>query len=107
MLVEFSVKPKSCLIKDPQHPCTEKISFFWQTPDNTPVCVRTKLKEVLFCQSADSKSRRDFAFKVTSSTQFELIHSLTKEVLAKAQLMVVTEPETNRHSRYRHPWSIF
>lgn len=106
-IILFEVKPKSCLIKDPKKTCLKEVVFVWQIPDDIPVCIQTKSKRVLFCQDGESKEEVKIEYKVTSSIQFELIHSVTKEVLAMTQLMVVKESKEKSAPHYRHPWSIF
>lgn len=105
--LSFEVKPKSCLIKSEGEPCLETITFVWQLVENIPICVRTEFNRILFCHDDNLQQQISIEFEVTSSTQFELVNSLTDEILARTQLMVVREIQEKTPAHYRHPWSIF
>lgn len=105
--IAFEVKPKSCLIKENDSPCLETLTFVWQLVENIPICVRVENKRVLFCDDQSQQQQMSIEFEVTSSTRFELVNSLTDEILARTQLMVVREIQEKTPPHYRHPWSIF
>lgn len=105
--LSFEVKPKSCLMKNKGEPCLETITFVWQLVEIIPVCIRTEFKRVLLCHEDSLQQQISVEFEVTSSTRFELVNSLTDEILARAELMVVRESQEKASPHYRHPWSIF
>lgn len=104
----FNVSPESCLAKDKDISCINQLEFYWQLATPKLVCLETKGGKRLHCTKNKSTQGVLIDFKVKATTTFYLVDPKTQQQLARTQIMVVKNVNSDIGSkRYRHPWSIF
>lgn len=99
--------PRSCVLRNPEAPCVDRLLVRWQLSIAMPICLWLHGGNVpLFCVQ-QQQGERELQMPVRQSLLFELASEATRAPLAQAELLVLTGPAANKRRRYQHPWSVF
>lgn len=103
----LELSPRSCIPRSADIPCVERLLVRWRLNIAIPICLWLHGGSTpLFCVE-QQHGERELQMPVRQSLLFELASEATRAPLAQAELLVLTEPATNKRRRYQHPWSVF
>ena len=103
----LELSPRSCVPRNADAPCVERLLVRWRLNIAIPICVWLQGGSTpLFCVE-QQHGERELQLPVRQSLLFELANATTRAPLAHAELLVLTSPAATKRRRYQHPWSVF
>lgn len=106
-LIEFSIKPRLCVLTAGEEQCTDQLQVSWRAPVARSLCLYQSDKpEPLRCWQAQTQGDYAFELSASANTHFELRETATGIALGDQQFHVVYNDKKYRRVR-RNPWSFF
>jgi hypothetical protein len=106
-LIEFSIKPRLCVLTAEEEICQDQLEVKWSSPDARSLCLYQKDKEQpMRCWENTTHGEYAFELSASTTTAFQLRDASTHQALSKQEFRVVYEDKKYRAPR-RNPWSFF
>lgn len=106
-LLEFSLKPRWCVLASGETRCNTRIHISWRTATVEPLCLYHRTdNQLLHCWPAAARGSYSFDWSMTDTSYFELRHQDTSQVVGSRALQLQQQAPEYRQRR-RNPWNFF
>lgn len=106
-LIQFSIKPRLCVLNAGEEVCRDELQVKWQSAVARSLCLHQSDKtEPLRCWQQSTQGEYHFELTASASTDFELREIDTGTALSDQRFQVVYQDKKYRRAR-RNPWSFF
>lgn len=104
--LEFSLKPRLCILSDQEEACYDELQVSWQAPEKTSLCLyQGELDKPLKCWYDAKHGQHEFVLSATQNVVFHLRASDDNTLISEA-FEVIHDRKVYRRQR-RNPWSFF
>lgn len=106
-LIQFSIKPRLCVLSAGEEVCRDELEVKWQSAVMRSLCLYQSDKtEPLRCWQEATQGEYQFELTASASTDFELRETDTGTAVSDQRFHVVYNDKKYRRAR-RNPWSFF
>lgn len=106
-LLEFTLKPRLCLLAENETQCHTRVSLQWRARTAVSVCLYNRENnQQLHCWPETKAGSHHFSWVTSSNSYFELRTRDNHSLLATQALMVQQQEKRYRQQR-RNPWNFF
>lgn len=106
-LIEFSIKPRLCVLNAGEEVCHDELQVKWQSPVQRSLCLfQANKPEALRCWENATRGEYQFQLTASVSTDFQLRETASDTPLSDQRFQVVYNDRKFRKAR-RNPWSFF
>lgn len=106
-LIQFSIKPRLCVLSAGEEVCRDELEVKWQSAVMRSLCLYQSDKtEPLRCWQEATQGEYQFELTASASTDFELRETDTGTAVSDQRFQVVYNDKKYRRAR-RNPWSFF
>lgn len=106
-LIQFSIKPRLCVLSAGEEVCRDELEVKWQSAVMRSLCLYQSDKtEPLRCWQEVTQGEYQFELTASASTDFELRETDTGTAVSDQRFQVVYNDKKYRRAR-RNPWSFF
>lgn len=106
-LIQFSIKPRLCVLNAGEEVCRDELEVRWQAAQKRSLCLYQQDKtQPLRCWQNATRGEYQFELTASASTDFELRETETGTALSDQRFQVVYNDKKYRRAR-RNPWSFF
>lgn len=106
-LIQFSIKPRLCVLNAGEEVCHDELQVKWESPVVRSLCLfQTDKSEPLRCWEQETRGEYQFELTASVSTDFQLREQQSDKPLSDQRFQVVYNDKKYRKAR-RNPWSFF
>lgn len=106
-LFELEIKPRVCVRIDMEEPCGMELDIAWYSSVAADVCLWASAEDALLrCWEESRQGNLIVEYASEDNYRFRLQEARSSEVLATADITVVTRDLRNLRRRRRHVWSL-
>lgn len=106
-LIQFSIKPRLCVLNAGEEVCRDELEVNWQSAQMRSLCLyQTDKTEPLHCWQNATEGDYQFELMVSVTTDFQLREKGSDKMLSDQRFQVVHNEKKYRKAR-RNPWSFF
>ena len=104
---ELEIRPSICVSFDRDEACTMMLQINWQGDSRQEVCLRTDDNDVFItCWNGELAGSAEIPYANTDNVVYQLVSMQNGQVLAEAQVQVISRDLRDSRRRRRHVWSI-
>lgn len=105
--IEFSIKPRLCVLPQGETVCEDQLEISWSSRDPRSLCLFQSDKSLpLRCWEEELSGKHSFALAIANNVQFDL-REINKNSLLVSREFEVVQNTDNFRRRRRNPWSFF
>lgn len=106
-LIQFSIKPRLCVLNAGEEVCHDELQVKWESAVTRSLCLYQSDKtDPLRCWENETRGEYQFELTASVSTDFQLRETLSDKPLSDQRFQVVYNDKKFRKAR-RNPWSFF
>lgn len=106
-LIQFSIKPRLCVLNAGEEVCHDELQVKWESPMVRSLCLfQVDKAEPLRCWENETHGEYQFELTASASTDFQLREQVSDKPLSDQRFQVVYNDKKYRKAR-RNPWSFF
>lgn len=106
-LIQFSIKPRLCVLNAGEEVCRDELEVKWQSAQARSLCLyQSDKQEPLRCWREATAGEYQFELTASASTDFQLRELHTNTAVSDQRFQVVYNEKKYRKAR-RNPWSFF
>lgn len=106
-LIQFSIKPRLCVLNAGEEVCRDELEVKWQSAQTRSLCLyQTDKTEPLRCWQDTTHGDYQFELMASTTTDFQLRETDSDKTLSDQRFQVVHHDKKYRKAR-RNPWSFF
>jgi len=106
-LIQFSIKPRLCVLNAGEEVCRDELEVKWLSEEARSLCLYQSDKtDALRCWENETHGEYQFELAASASTDFQLREINTGTAVSDQRFQVVYNDKKYRRAR-RNPWSFF
>ncbi len=105
---ELTIRPSICVTFDSEAPCTMMLNISWAGGSGDAVCLTTATEEAYIqCWNNAVTGNLELPWEYSSNVVYQLVSMQNNQLLASAEVQVISRDLRDSRRRRRHVWSIF